>query len=582
MTDIRAYANSDHVLVIHRPEEKLTEASRGFAIERQYVDDGGAPVGDPETLENWTGWEGEQVPRGTFRPSTEWPIQRLIWADFLVRPDATVRYRAIPMNGAKDALEAGTPSGWSDPVRVAPSAGDGVETYFNRGMVAAQWVARRLKEDVDAKLPTRVKHPGDRLREELAGVLRPALLAVLDDAHRRGVEVYAALFELDDPELLPALAALGKRAHVVLANGAAKDGHPHDENEEAADALRDVVDLHRRCVEQRKYLAHNKFLVVCDEDGTPESAWTGSTNWTATGLCTQVNNAVLVRSPAVARAFRDHWQVLCDAGNRPPPEIATKAATGKTKLRTASTRTWFTAVEEPADPADRGADLADAYDLIAAAKDGILFLMFNPGPSGTLLNDIVARASPLWPTYDERLYIRGVLNQDPSSKNHSVGLFGAHPDPHGKNFSVVLPWNVEEQFAFWDEEMRKMSGTWAMVHSKVIVLDPFGARPVVMTGSHNLGPKASLRNDDNLIVFENAPALARQYAVNIMGVYMQYRWRYNNRGPAKPKPGAPPPPPPPHPPHQWAGLRDSAAWWHGLLDGAKGRELAFWLPEPDG
>jgi hypothetical protein len=66
-----------------------------------------------------------------------------------------------------------------------------------------------------------------------------------------------------------------------------------------------------------------------------------------------------------------------------------------------------------------------------------------------------------------------------------------------------------------------------MIHSKVVVVDPFGANPVVMTGSHNLGPKASGQNDDNLVIVEGAPGLAAAYAVNILGIYDQYKWRYN-------------------------------------------------------
>jgi hypothetical protein len=34
-------------------------------------------------------------------------------------------------------------------------------------------------------------------------------------------------------------------------------------------------------------LSHNKFLVICDSDNRPRWVWTGSQNWTKTGLCTQ-------------------------------------------------------------------------------------------------------------------------------------------------------------------------------------------------------------------------------------------------------------------------------------------------------
>jgi phosphatidylserine/phosphatidylglycerophosphate/cardiolipin synthase-like enzyme len=57
-----------------------------------------------------------------------------------------------------------------------------------------------------------------------------------------------------------------------------------------------------------------------------------------------------------------------------------------------------------------------------------------------------------------------------------------------------------------------------MIHSKVVVFDPFGKNPVVMTGLHNLEPKESQSNDDNLVIIENTPGLAQEYAVNILGV----------------------------------------------------------------
>ena len=57
-------------------------------------------------------------------------------------------------------------------------------------------------------------------------------------------------------------------------------------------------------------LGHNKFLVRTDKDGKPVAAWTGSTNWTPTGLCTQVNNGLLIEDPAVAQVYLDQWHRL--------------------------------------------------------------------------------------------------------------------------------------------------------------------------------------------------------------------------------------------------------------------------------
>ena len=94
---------------------------------------------------------------------------------------------------------------------------------------------------------------------------------------------------------------------------------------------------------------------------------------------------------------------------------------------------------------------------------------------------------------------------------------------------MVLPAAIDETTELFRREMKKLPGTFAMVHSKVVLVDPFGERPVVMTGSHNLGPKASGTNDENLLIFRDAPGLAAAYATNIMAIYNQYRWRFRTQ-----------------------------------------------------
>jgi len=98
-----------------------------------------------------------------------------------------------------------------------------------------------------------------------------------------------------------------------------------------------------------------------------------------------------------------------------------------------------------------------------------------------------------------------------------------------------------------------------------VVVDPFGDHPVVMTGSHNLGPKASTSNDDNLVIVEHAPDLAAQYAVNIMTIYNQYRWRYFRTQRKDPT--------------GWDGLENTDTWQDPYLRAGsdRQRELDFWL-----
>ena len=304
-------------------------------------------------------------------------------------------------------------------------------------------------------------------------------------------------------------------------------------------------------------LAHNKFLVLCDSKGRPKKAWTGSTNWTKTGLCTQANNGILIDNSKIASLFKTQWDLLKKAKNNFPEELIESNTKRKSfKIGDKKSILWFTPVQDEK-------DLGEATALISQAKEGILFLMFNPGPWGTLLNAIVERNSPASSTYKRNLYIHGVLNQDPSTeKNPIVGLF--HRGEYTPaNFDVLLPEAIDERLSYWIPEIKKKQNAWAMVHSKIIVIDPFGAHPVVITGSHNLGPKASSKNDDNLVIIENDSEVAAAYAVNIMSIYNQYRWRYYRMQSEQP--------------NKWTGLKDNDTWQDRYYKGAEFRELNFWL-----
>src|ERR1051326_3011767 len=162
------YANCDHVLLAWQPSAKIPEC-RGFAIERKR--NGGAP----EVLDTWLGFAA--APTAQPRPSTTQPVQKLLWSDFLVRQGDHISYRVVPVIGpdhthlqANEALA----SGWTDPIAVGAAPGGGaVAAYFNRGILAAQWVTRLVEASDPGQTPSgSIRHaiatPGNQLRERLA------------------------------------------------------------------------------------------------------------------------------------------------------------------------------------------------------------------------------------------------------------------------------------------------------------------------------------------------------------------------------------------------------------------------------
>ena len=550
---VRVYHNGDDVFVAWKPEGFIPSC-RGFALLRRRN-------GIEEVVSTWVGFEDDQHDEGERRASTNWPIQKYQWTDYMANPGDKLQYRVLPMVGPdKRNLrpDSETASDWTPEISLMHEVTPRIEAYFNRGIVAAQWVSRRLgvteHDSKAAKLRQVIETPEDPFRNYLTGPLGTRLFALLDEVARDNREIFAALYELHDEQLEAALEKIGQRAHVILANGSVKK-KGEDQNSDARKRLKEKIQLHNRMISPRA-LGHNKFLVICDQDSKPRWVWTGSQNWTKTGLCTQANNSVLIDDPQLAAEYKAQWMRLKDAADGTPDDLKESNSEPRDeKVSSTAVRLWFT-------PTVGQVDLREAREVITRAKEAILFLMFNPGPKDTLLNAIIKAARV--DSAGKRLYIHGAINQDPSTSANPVELF-EHANSEKADFEVVLPAAIDEITTFWRKELKKLPGTFAMVHSKVVVLDPFSEHPLLLTGSHNLGPKASGKNDENLLIIRDAPGLAAAYATNIMSIYNQYRWRFRRQVQPKNK--------------RWRGLQDDDDWQKGYLKAGSERlrEIDFWV-----
>jgi phosphatidylserine/phosphatidylglycerophosphate/cardiolipin synthase-like enzyme len=76
----------------------------------------------------------------------------------------------------------------------------------------------------------------------------------------------------------------------------------------------------------------------------------------------------------------------------------------------------------------------------------------------------------------------------------------------------------------WMKEILKAG--FAIIHDKIVVIDPFSDDCVVATGSHNLGYKASFNNDENLVLIKGNKKIAVAYATHVLDVYDHFAWRY--------------------------------------------------------
>ncbi|HUO71455.1 MAG TPA: phospholipase D-like domain-containing protein [Solirubrobacteraceae bacterium] len=555
---LAVYNNGDHAALAWLPDGPKIPDCRGFALKR-------SRGGQADYLHNFLGFS----PTDVFPADApwKWPIQRYLWWDYGVAPGDVVKYQVIPVTGAANALaqRPDLASDWSPELTISSQFTPHISAYFNKGVVAAQWVARALQQEDPQETQRKalleiIAKPGDPLRDALGALLKGEVLSLLKNAPG---DVFAALYELNDPELISALKTLGERANLVLANGAFSSQKPDENAAVRADLdATKTVSVSDRMVSEGHF-AHNKFAVFCDEAKAAQTVLTGSTNWTMSGLCTQANNGLLIDDHAVADRFLTQWHALQQAENAFPASlIAANSQQQQFVVDDVTVTPWFA-------PTSAQQDLQYARNLIANAQHAALFLFFNPGTYSddpmkeTLLQDILERR-------DSGLYIRGVVNQeiaqvtdDPPPSGAPVTLIGTQ-DETPLSTDVLVPANIKSKIGNFDPE--PLGASPVMVHSKVVVLDPWGDHPVLMTGSHNLGVKASKANDDNLVILEGqaATALASAYAVNIIAIFQAYRWNHY----ATTQPGG------------WHGPEDNDTWQDGHLTGESLTELRFWTQQP--
>ena len=585
MKNAVAFADND-VAIIAWSFGQRPDGCMGFAVYR--IDNKGVE----KPLPSHAVFKG-----GTIKPgqtTEDYPVQKFYWKDVYARPIAEdtknrkFRYKVVPLEGKPGALKpmASLPFLVTNEVEIGPEVSPAVSAYFNRGLISTQHVSTALKNRPSkTELLKQVADPKNQLRADLSGDMVEALTGFLDRAKTSGT-IYAGLYELGDAELIAGLKKLGKRLQIVLSNSVQKNpetGEEADANRPARELLRKTAKTMVDRMMPSGHIGHNKFLVYANSSGTPKAVLLGSTNWTPTGLCTQTNNTLVIEDDALAKRYLDYWNRLA---------ADTKAAKGDPKkLQGAALRTWDAGGKtlplpearslqswfSPNTPKARSKsknekrppDMQVLSDRIANAKHAILFLCFYPGtPSIANWAGQAARAN-------KDLFVRGCVTNPSAAESFYYELKGATPpkkvkgqktrpmeDPRVIAADAFTGSNIPEG---WQDEI--LSAGFAIIHDKILVIDPFAEDCLVVTGSHNLGHKASFDNDENLVIIEGNKKLAVAYTTHVLDVYDHFSWRVQVNRKSKADSD------------YWLE-KDPAVWLGRYFDEAgniKNAQLKFWL-----
>jgi hypothetical protein len=503
----RAYANCNQALIVWQVAEPI-KSCLGFAIERTDVE------GDSAVLPNYVGFarSNETSPQ----PSSVWPIQRFWWTDLWPKRGGHFFYTVTPVAGSPGKLTLLTDRARrTGTVSIAAQETSPVAGFFNH---EPRNDARRKSPASSGPLP--LLRPG--------GEIRNKLLNLLAEARMSQQSIYAALWILDDPKLIDAIAAMGSRAHILLSRGAV----PNDSNARARSALRSKVDLVDRDV---PWQAHGTFLITCDSSARPMTVWTGSTTWNSGGLDRQDSNALLIQSPEIAAHYLTHWRLL-----RQGPGISEmrkrNATAGSFSLRDGSKALIRFA--------PGSVDLGEVRDRLSTARSAVLFAI-GPRSRRSILDDILGLA--------KRIYVGGVARTPNEGKQVTIyrgGVARVSPLPYGEKTAPRSGDGFPRQ---------------PPIGSRLIVIDPFDERPIVIAGSHFLSTKASQSNEEDLVILEGNSDLAVQCAVHIRGLIDHYAFRATASSTAAKRPA------------QAFSLSVNDGWQKRFMTGEAAREIEFWM-----
>jgi len=305
--------------------------------------------------------------------------------------------------------------------------------------------------------------------------------------------------------------------------------------------------------------------MVLNQDDGPAAVLSGSTNWTSTGLCTQTNNVLVIESAEVARRYIAYWNRLKDdvdaAGGdqkklQSPTLRTSNHQNNQSSISTPITLDGGVTVEVmfspntnhplASPPREKPNDMERIFDLIAGAQQAVLFLAFDPGSNSIL--DAAGAALARNPN----LFVRGALTSSQRASNFSAALHqGGATDQHERAAAVTVVGEAgkpkkkgakapalppdfravpagaitpDDAFGAFEAELAKFG--FAIIHNKIVVIDPFTDNCTVITGSHNLGFRASHNNDENMVIVRGHRKLAEAYTCHVLDIYDHYAWRF--------------------------------------------------------
>jgi hypothetical protein len=481
-------------------------------------------------------------------PSTDAPFQKFRWVHFPFNPQhGTYTYRGTKMHMPTDGVLTKGTSIELD-ISLNPHTYEGfVDVGFTRGFASSQAfldkfpstinidvIGRKIIPDTTKSGLTFTKLPPNTYPEMHGDIYKwmgfeayDLIFDFLDKAVADpAVTLDAFAYDLNEPDFLARLEALGPRLRAILDDSSARNkagilkGHGTASSDESKAAKRLRASAGAANIKRTHFdgLQHHK-VFIARRNGEPFKVLAGSTNFSFRGFYIQANNALVFDSTTVADLF---GHVFDEAFADPDGFKATELA-GKWHLVSNPQQPPIRVCFSPHKSSDLS--LNPVRGAIDGATSAVLYAV-------AFLNQI--KSGPTKEALD-RLMKRPVFSYGVADK--ASGLEVRKPDGTvGLVDFDYLAANAPEPFK------REWSGGKGInVHHKFVVTDFNLPTAKVFTGSSNLSPTGEKGNGDHLIMIEDQK-LAIAYTIEALRVFdhLHFRSRMKEAGKTPKKPAKKP------------------------------------------
>jgi hypothetical protein len=454
-----------HTAVLSFDFKNKPQGLLGFALERQ------------ETKTGKRIWlEGQKcfqsiIPdpvKGQRYPTHLHPIQSFLWKDFTLTPGEAYKFKVTPVLGKPNQLQYGPPEEISLTAEKEYDGHQGI--YFNRGVSGSQSFADNFPSKKISSMNEATK---ERALLWLSRGLFEGLKSYIETAEQDEY-LYGAFYEFHEPRTLQLLKAAHKRGVKVAL---IVDGKQYgDENRQAVGDA-GMTALVKKWRTKAK-IPHNKFLIHCTASGKAIRVWTGSTNISEKGIFGQCNTGHVVKDSGIASQYMEFWKALKDDPTHQPLVTAVMGIQADLDVNQLPDNT-VTAFFSPRD----SLKMLDVYASLVAGA--------NELACGIFPFNVDARFQDAFNL--EKDFPRYVI------VDRSSSAFEAND----RDLDIAAGAFIKSSVDQWLKETSAATlfyGGTDYVHNKILIIDPLGASPIIVSGSANLSKPSTDSNDENMLV----------------------------------------------------------------------------------